>query len=302
MFTWSMVHSVLLTTLPGQPAPVAASLQWIINVITHHLTLVNLLIAVVQAEIGLLLLSGLWVRGALIASLVWALIVWYGGEGMSMLLTGQASALTGAPGAVLFYPLLGLLVYPRSASLQKSSQAAGAATNEWSLLSPAQFRWVLAGFWIFAALLQLQPFWWQPGQISETMGDLIGQGGLNTVLVDPLLQALSPVTASLEIPLNCALIVAFLGLGVALTVARQGHLRYLLGISIALSIMLWWGTQAFGLIFTGMATDFNSGLLLVLMALACWPKALPLGAAQNLSPDHLGQPEGSTPLAQPSVS
>jgi hypothetical protein len=298
MFTSSMVHSVLLSMLPGQPAPVAATLQEIIVLITEHLTIVNLLIAVVQAEIGLLLLSGLWVRGAVIASVVWAFIVWYGGEGMGMLLTGQASALTGAPGAVLFYPLLGLLVYPRSAS----SKDPRIALNRDGLLSSVQLRWVLAGFWIFAALLQLQPYWWQPGQISQTISNMIGQGGLSTILVDPILQPLSTVTASLEVPLNSVLIVTFLGLGIALAIARQEQLRHVLIISILLSLMIWWGTQAFGLIFTGMATDFNSGVLLVLMALTCWSKVSPLGATQNQSPYHLDQPEGSAPLAQPTVS
>lgn len=298
MFTSSMVHSVLLSMLPGQPAPVAANLQEIIVVITQHLTIVNLLIAVVQVEIGLLLLSGLWVRGAVIASVVWAFIVWYGGEGMGMLLTGQASALTGAPGAVLFYPLLGLLVYPRSAS----SQDARVVINRGGLLSPVQLRWVLAGFWIFAALLQLQPYWWQPGQISQTISDMSGQGGISTILVDPILRPLSLVTAPLEIPLNSALIMIFLALGVALAVARPAQLRYVLLLSILLSLLIWCGTQAFGLIFTGMATDFNSGLLLVLMALACWSKASPLGVTQHQSPHRLEQPEGSAPLAQPTVS
>src|SRR5205807_9821363 len=98
MFTTNMINSVLLPTLGSQPALVAVSLHIIILTITQHIVFFNLLIAVVQAEIGLFLLSGLWVRQTVLLSIVWALIVWYGGEGMNMLLTGQASALTGAPG------------------------------------------------------------------------------------------------------------------------------------------------------------------------------------------------------------
>ena len=119
MFTMNMVNGVMVPTLQNQPGPVAASLQWIISVTTHNLILVNLLIAAVQIVIGVLLISGLWVRWTIIASIVWALIVWYGGEGMSMLLTGQAGILTGAPGAVLLYPLLGLLVYPQKKILNR---------------------------------------------------------------------------------------------------------------------------------------------------------------------------------------
>src|ERR1700676_4141009 len=113
MFTMNMVNGVMVPTIQNQPAPVAASLQGVISVTTHNLILVNLLIAVAQIVIGILLISGLWVRGTIIASIVWALIVCYGGEGMSMLLPGRGSGLTWAPGAVLLYPLLVLLVYPR---------------------------------------------------------------------------------------------------------------------------------------------------------------------------------------------
>lgn len=297
MFTSNMVRTVLLSTLQDQPAPVAASLHVITVVITQHLTLVNLLIAVVQVEIGLLLLTGIWVRGAVIASIVWSLIIWYGGEGMSLLLTGQASILTGAPGAVLFYAVLGLLVYPRTPL--PSARRADAAQS--SLLSPTQLRRVLAGFWLFAALLQFQPYWWQPGHISQVIGGMVGQGGLNWFLVDPILQPLGTATASLEVPLNSVLIVAFLGLGIALALAHQKHLRLLLAISVVLSLMIWWCAQAFGMIFTGMATDFNSGLLLVLMALVCWPKPAQR-AAQTQMAGESKQPENSVSLAQPAVS
>src|SRR6185312_3777122 len=197
MFTINMVNGVMKPILDGQPAPIEASLNWIIAVTTQHLVQVNLLIAIVQIVIGILLLWGLWVKETLIASIVWALIVWYGGEGMSMLLTGQASILTGAPGAVLLYPLLGLLVYPRS-----TSSDASADTSERGIISRSQFRWVLAGFWVLAALLQLQPLWWQSGQISQAVGDMVGQGGLNTTLLDPVLQPLSNSLSNIEIPLN----------------------------------------------------------------------------------------------------
>ena len=45
-------------------------------------------------------------------SFAWALGVWFFGEGLGMVLTGTASALTGAPGSVLLYGLLGLMAWP----------------------------------------------------------------------------------------------------------------------------------------------------------------------------------------------
>ena len=43
--------------------------------------------------------------------------------------------------------------------------------------------------------------------------------------------------------------------------------------SVIISVIVWYLTEGFGMILTGMATDFNSGLLLVILALSCWPKA-----------------------------
>ena len=284
MFTMNMVNGVMVPTLQNQPSPIAASLQWIIDVTTHNLTLVNLCIAAVQIVIGILLISGLWVRWTIIASIVWALIVWYGGEGMSMLLTGQAGILTGAPGAVLLYPLLGLLLYPRKED------------PEQGLLPRSTFRYIFAGFWFFSALLQLQPSWWQDGQISQAIGGMVGQGGLNGVLIDPLLQRISDLTAHSEIALNIALIVVCLALGFALVFVKENQLRPVLVASMVVSLIIWWIAQAFGMIFTGMATDFNSGLLLIVMALACWPRASRQGVTQQQSTDDVQQSQNS---AQP---
>jgi hypothetical protein len=129
-------------------------------------------------------------------------------------------------------------------------------------------------------LLQLQPNWWQQGQISQAIGAMVGQGGLNAVLVDPVLQQISNVTANIEIPLNIALIVVFLAIGIGLAVAKDEQVRPFLIASIVVSIVFWYFSEAFGMIFTGMATDFNSGLLVVVMALACWPKVQTLRAAR----------------------
>jgi len=163
-------------------------------------------------------------------------------------------------------------------------------------LSRLQLRWILAGFWIFVALLQLQPYWWQPGQISGVMSGMAGQGGLDGILLDPTFNALSKITAHAEMVLNLLLIIVFLALGIGLAVVKQDRVRPLLVASIVVSILLWWGAEGFGMILTGMATDFNSGLLLVVMALACWPRTYSLLAAREGVGD-VKQSEGSTQLA-----
>ena len=210
MWTMNMVNGVMKPMLDGQPGLFEPSLQFIVAQTTTHLFEVNLLISVVQICLGLgfLYLSDRWVKWLVFASIVWAFIVWYGGEGMNMLLTGTASILTGAPGAVLLYPLLGLAVIPRQQPTTASEGATRKAGDD-GLLSRRLLRYILAGFWCFAALLQLQPYWWQQGQISQAIGAMVGAGGLNSVLVDPVLQQISNATANIETPLNIALIVIF---------------------------------------------------------------------------------------------
>lgn len=282
MFTMNMVNGVMKPMLEGQPGFLEPGLQFIVTQTTLHLVAVNLLIAVVQILLGLgfLLLPDRWVRELVIASWVWALTVWYGGEGLSMLLTGTSGILSGAPGAVILYPLLGLAVWPPSRQTTAASNEGRAANRDDGLLSRKAMRRVLAGFWILSALLQLQPYWWQPGQISQAISGMVGQGGLNGALVDPVLTQLSNITANIEIPLNIALIVVFLAIGIGLAIPGERHLRPFLIASIVVSLLIWYFGQAFGMILTGMATDFNSGLLLVVMTLACWPRAKAQKAAR----------------------
>ena len=279
MWTMNMVNGIMKPMLNGQPGFVEPSLQFIVTQTTSHLFEVNLLISVVQICLGLgfLFLSDRWVKWLVFASIVWAFIVWYGGEGMNMLFTGTASILTGAPGAVLLYPLLGLAVIPRQQSTTASEGATRKAGDD-GLLSRRLLRYILAGFWCFAALLQLQPNWWQQGQISQAIGAMVGQGGLNTVLVDPVLTQISNATANSETPLNIALIVVFLAIGIGLAVVKDEQVRPFLVASIVMSVLFWYFSEAFGMILTGMATDFNSGLLVVVIALACWPKIPALSA------------------------
>jgi hypothetical protein len=269
MFTMNMVNKVIDPITSGQPALIASNLQWIVTIITKNLVAANIIIALVQITLGILLLSGRWTRGTVIVSIFWALLVWYGGEGMSQLLTGQASALTGAPGAVLLYPLIGLLVYPSKND------------PEQDLITRTTFRWLLAGFWLLAALLQLQPYWWQSGQISGAISGMIGMGGGNNFIVDPILNTIASTTAAIEVPLNILLIVIFLALAISLVVVKDAQRRPVLIVSLIVSALIWYATQALGGIFTGMATDFNSGLLLVIMTLACWPRTSQTNAAAS---------------------
>ncbi len=51
-------------------------------------------------------------RVALAASIAWAIGVWWFGEGLGGVLSGAAGPLNGAPGAVIIYALLAVLLWP----------------------------------------------------------------------------------------------------------------------------------------------------------------------------------------------
>jgi hypothetical protein len=267
MFTMNMITNVMVPMTQGQPGIIGRNLQWITQVTTQNLTTLNIAIAVVQIGIGVLLWAGVFVRQAVIVSLIWALIVWYGGEGMSMLLTGQAGILTGAPGAVLLYPLLGFAIYPRDDASRQIT------TKDYAgLLSRRHLRYVFGGLWIFLALLQLQPYWWDHGQVSRAILTMVGMGGVNTGLIDPTLNVVGQHLAGSEVLINVLLTLACLTIGVGLIVATDRWLNPILTFTVVVSLLMWWFAQALGGILSGMATDFNSGLLLVILAFACWPQ------------------------------
>ena len=181
-----------------------------------------------------------------------------------MLLTGQASVLTGAPGSVLFYALLALVLLPRTSRGVDKNTFRG-------ILSRHQLKLILGGFWIFAALLQLQPYWWQAKQISQQVSALASSGTLSSVILNPSLNWFSNLTANGEVVWNIAYIVVFAVLGVGILLSKASTIRPWLIATIVVSLVLWWFNQALGMTLTGMATDPNSAPLVILVALACWP-------------------------------
>ncbi len=197
MFSMNMINGVMVPMTQGQPWLIGRNLAWITSVTTQNLAFVNVLIATVQVGIGLLLVTGFWVRGAVIFSAAWAILIWYGGEGMSMMLTGQSGVLTGAPGAVLLYALIGLAVLPAKDPGERLT------ADRYSTLLPRDtLRSVLGCLWILFAFLQLQPFWWQRGQISGALISMVGGGGWDVFLFDPGLRALASATSQGEVVLN----------------------------------------------------------------------------------------------------
>src|SRR5580704_18759828 len=96
----------------GNPAAIASPINWSATLITHHLVALNAIFATIQVALGLGIAWRPTVKLALGASVTWALAVWWLGEGLGGVLAGKASPVNGAPGAVLLYGLVAVLLWP----------------------------------------------------------------------------------------------------------------------------------------------------------------------------------------------
>ena len=117
---------MLAEAAKGNPAVIADPITWSARLIDHHLVAMNAIFATIQLLIGLGIAWRPTVRLALGASILWALAVWWLGEGLGMVLTGTASPVNGAPGAVILYALLAVLLWPAARDRPSPFAAASA--------------------------------------------------------------------------------------------------------------------------------------------------------------------------------
>ena len=101
MFSKDFVPTFVLANASGQPTVIHWAITNVGNFLAPHPAVWNSLFALTQLAIGVGLLFRRTVRPALALSFPYALGVWVFGEGLGMVLTGSATALTGAPGSVL---------------------------------------------------------------------------------------------------------------------------------------------------------------------------------------------------------
>src|SRR6201996_8579075 len=103
---------MLADAASGNPAVIAAPITWDAHLVEHHLVLLNTVFATIQLLLGLGIAWRPTVKVALAASVAWSLGVWWIGEGLGGVLNGIADPVTGAPGAVILYALLAVLLWP----------------------------------------------------------------------------------------------------------------------------------------------------------------------------------------------
>jgi len=266
MFHRSFVETYVLANANGQPAVLA----WIINNIGHfiepHIAAWNTLFALVQVAIGLGLLFRPTVRYALCLSFAWALGVWVLGEGLGMLLTGTASALTGAPGSVLIYAMLGLLAWPTGREPEDGAVGVSSSAAARGVGGPVTPLVVWAGYWSLAAVLFLFPQNRTSTSISSAIGGMqSGEPGAYAHFLHGVGATLS--SAGTEWAWLLAGLSLVIGFG-PLLCRRPGRF---LAAGALLSLAMWVSGQGLGGIFTGSGTDPNTGPIIVVMAMAMTP-------------------------------
>jgi hypothetical protein len=111
MFTRAFAR-MLAASADGNPVIVAAPITWSARIIGQHAVAANSVFATVQLLLALGIALRPTVKIALGASVAWSLAIWWLGEGLGSVLAGNASPVSGAPGAVIIYALLAILLWP----------------------------------------------------------------------------------------------------------------------------------------------------------------------------------------------
>jgi hypothetical protein len=251
---------MLAATAHGNPSVVGRPITWDATLVEHHLALLNTLFATIQLLIGLGIAFRPTVRPALVASIAWSLGVWWFGEGLGGVLSGAASPLNGAPGAVILYALLAVLLWPSDRGEPAPFTAARAVGA-----NVAGALWLV--LWLSLAWFALTPANRAPQAVSDVISAMeSGQPGW-LAAID---RGAASLVAGEDLAVSIALAVAF-GVIAAGVYLRPSAAKAALVLAIVVAVVIWVVAEGFGMILAGGATDPNSGPLLVLLALAYWP-------------------------------
>jgi hypothetical protein len=262
MFSSDFVTKTIEPTAAGDPGVIAGPVLWAAHVIAHHVALYNAVFATIQLMIAAGFFVRRTVRLALAASMVWAVFVWWFGEGLGGILTG-GSPLAGAPGAVLLYALIALLLWPAP----EHDGAAALAPALRGPLGPVLPRLAWLILWCGFGWYLLLPANRAPNAVSGVFAAAAaGQPGGMSSLGNGLasITAGHGLAASIVIWVLCDLV------GLAIFAGRLVRPALILACLLGL---LFWVAEGFGGLATGQATDPNSGPLLILLAACFWPSA-----------------------------
>lgn len=260
MFTSDFPHHILQPVGQGSPIWVSGPVAWSAALVEHHLVVLNLLFALTQLVLGAGILARRTRKAGLAASIAWALLVWWLGEGLGTMLAGPVSVLMGLPGAVVLYALVATVVWPRD---HGRGLSVASASPLGSLGSGA----VWLALWGLFAIETMLPANRTPSGLHDMVaGMATGEPGW--------LQSLDRLGAGVLDGRGAAASVVLAVLCAAVAVGVLGPTRVVrsaLVVAIVLAVLIWVFGEDFGGLATGHATDPNTGPLLALLAWCYWP-------------------------------
>jgi hypothetical protein len=241
MFTKAF-GQMLAATAAGNPGVIARPITWSAGIIEHHPVPANAAFAAIQLLLALGIAWRPTLKLALAASVVWAVAVWWLGEGLGEVLNSAASPVSGAPGAVIIYALLAVLLWPGDRGGTPGPFVAARAVGAHA----ARALWLV--LWASLAYFSVMASNRAPQALHDMISGMAsGEPGW--------LASLDNGAASL---------LAHQGLAASIVLA-------VVLAAIVVAALIWVFGEALGAIFTGSGTDPNSGPLLALLALAYWP-------------------------------
>jgi hypothetical protein len=267
MFTKGFVTDFLGMNAMYQPHAIGELIIRTARFLAPHAAAWNALFATTQLAIAVGLLWRRTVRAALVLSFAWVVGVWAIGEGFGSLLTGIATLVGGAPGPVLLYGLIGVLLWPRSLA---GRQPAGMSVAGEGPLGEFGGRIIWAVLWCGGAVLQVLP---GPGSSPPFSVLLVT---INMNLPEPsylaaMDRAVGGFVTRVGDPLE--LLLAAVEVLIGIHVLRGGRrVAPALWAGAALSLVFWVVGQNFGGILTGQATDPGAGPLYLLLAAVIYPR------------------------------
>ena len=242
----------------GNPAAIVSSVTWAGHLMLRHIAVYNAMFASIQLLLAIGFFFRRTVKLALAASIVWALSVWWFGESLGGILTGN-SPLAGFPGAVALYALIAILLWPpRSLAHQPTSAAAAGPFGA----TGANLLWL--ALWGGFAHYLLLPANRASDAITHILSAADGQPKWVAATVTMLAHAAEH--RGTQISVGLAVACAGVALGVFSRRARRPVLVIAAGIGL-----LFWIAEGFGGILTGQGTDPSTGPLLILLAACYWP-------------------------------
>jgi hypothetical protein len=258
MFTTGFADQIIAPSASGQPGFVAAPVMWGARLILTHPVLFDALFASVQIALGVGFFIRRAVRPVIVASVAWAVSVWYLGEGLGGLAGAHVTALMAAPGAAIIYAVLAVAAWPpRPRSPQKSTVLKGERPSHWAI-------WAWAILWVSYAIMSCLPGNVRPSDVSS---QLIA----NASSVPSWLASLDRALAAAVKSGGPAGVALFVSIELAIGLIAFSHSRFRVAAvctGMALAGLYWAVGQSFGELFSGQATDPEAGPIVIILGLA----------------------------------